>query len=358
MRINRLFLEQVQQAETVDDLYPLLQAAIQLEHATIPPYLCGYFTLQLGSNADAAAIIRSVVIEEMLHMTIACNLLLGLGGSPLINTPKFVPDYPGGLPFDIGENLQVHLRKCSIAQVENVFMAIEKPDQVIDIPVAAPEALVVPELEFATIGLFYTYLVQKISEINAVTPITWQTDRQNVASQWFTDPDEMFLIDSVAKAQRAINVIVDQGEGTHANPYDEDGVPAHYYRFQEIVAGRRLLPRPGALPPFIFGGDPVGLDTTKIWDMDDDPKIALYKPGTTSYRMAVQFSYSYTQLLGALHLAFNGEPTRLDDAMGVMYELRILAQSVLATPAQYADDTPNPTGKSTGLCFEYRALNA
>lgn len=44
--------------------------------------------------------------------------------------------------------------------------------------------------------------------------------------------------------------------------------------------------------------------------------------------------------------------------MGVMYELRLLAQDVLAMPADYGDGSPNPTRRSTGLSFEYRPTNA
>ncbi len=366
MKIHRTYIEQVQSAAKVEDLWPLVQKAIELEHATIPPYLCGYFTLRLGTNTEVADIIRSVVIEEMLHFSIACNLLLGLGGSPEINQPGFVPDYPHDLPFDIGNDLEVHLRKCSVGQVKEVFMGIEKPDEVIPIAsarapaaAAAPmaiEAMDVPK-EFETIGLFYEFLARKIQELDAKQPICWKITDQNVASQWFTDPDEMFLIDRTDKATKAIHVIIDQGEGTHSDPFDEDGIPAHFYRFQQIVKGRKLIEKPGEKPPYEFGGEAISLDTANVWNMDDDPKIAKYKAGSTSHRMAVQFSYSYTRLLNSLHLAFNGQQEQLGHAMGVMYELRLLAQQVLATPAEFADGSENTGAVGTGLSFEYRALN-
>ncbi len=362
MRISRHYIDQIRAAATASDLYPLVQKAIELEHATIPPYLCGLFTLRIGTNEDVAQIIRSVVVEEMLHFTIASNLLLALGGAPRIDRPDFVPKYPGELPFGIGDHFSVHLRKCTTAQVRDVFMKIEEPDEIIDIPtdqfrLMQLAAADVPE-EFATIGLFYEFLAEKIREIDARTPIAWHTEQQNVARQWFTDPDEMFLIDSVESAVAAIHVVVDQGEGTHTDPFDADGRPAHYYRFKEIVEGRRLVRRPGATPPYAFGGLPVTLDERQVWDMDDDPSIEKYRPGSDSHRMATQFSYSYTRALNALHLAFNGEKEQIDHAMGVMYELRLLAQQVLAVAAEYADGSANPNGKATGLSFEYQAVNA
>jgi hypothetical protein len=39
-----------------------------------------------------------VVIEEMLHMTIAANVLNAVGGHPAIDRPDFVPNYPEDLP--------------------------------------------------------------------------------------------------------------------------------------------------------------------------------------------------------------------------------------------------------------------
>lgn len=90
--------------------------------------------------------------------------------------------------------------------------------------------------------------------------------------------------------------------------------------------------------------------------MDDDPRIDKYRPGSQSRRMAEQFSYSYTRLLNSLHQAFNGTPASLDHAMGLMYELRLLAHQVLSTPAVWADPTKT-TVAQTGLSFEYVPIN-
>ncbi len=89
-RIHRSHFDAITNAKTPAD---------QLEHATIPAYLCGYFTLKPGSNKVVADIILGVAIEEMLHMTIAENLLIALGGTPAIDTSAFVPRYPGPCPW-------------------------------------------------------------------------------------------------------------------------------------------------------------------------------------------------------------------------------------------------------------------
>ena len=363
MRINPEYVDAVRQASTAEELKPLIQEAIKLEHATIPPYLCGYFTLKLGTNKEVGEIIRSVVIEEMLHMTIACNLLLAIGGKPSINSPDFVPSYPGGLPFGIGEMedpdgkeepLVIHLRKCSKELIENTFMNIEKPDEPIVIPDVQALMASSAELQFDTIAAFYHFLAEKIGELG--DDIFLPDADQVVATKWFTDPKEMFAITDVESARRAIAVIVDQGEGTSKDPFDDQGVPAHYYRFAEIVHGRKLIHTGDPEKPYAYAGDPVTLTEVDVWNMDSDPAIARYKPGSLSERVAIQFSYSYTRALNALHEAFNGRPDALDDAMGIMYELRLLAQQVLSTPAEWADGNCK-TAAQTGLSFEYRTTN-
>jgi hypothetical protein len=353
IRIDNRYVEMVHDASSGEDLAVPLQAAVELEHATIPPYLCAYFSLRNESNAAVSQIIRSIVVEEMLHLTIASNLMIALGGTPRLNGPKFVPDYPGGLPMGIGEHLQVHLRKCSVVQVKDVFMQIEEPEHPLDIPVSPDESLAAPP--FPTIGAFYRALAEKVQTLGD-SAFIGNPAHQVVASRWFPDPEEMFPITGVRTAVQGIDLIIDQGEGTETNPFDDSGAPAHFYRFEEIVKGRRLIPRPGATPPYVYGGDRVELDEQGVWDMDDDPKAAKYKPGSLSRYRADQFNYSYTRLLNSLHRTFNGHPEELDHAMGSMFELRLLSQQVLATPAEWADPAVTAR-KQTGLSFEYQPVD-
>ena len=111
----------------VDDVKMALQIAIELEHATLPPYLCALYSIKPGFNQEVATLIRSVVLEEMLHMALACNILIAIGGQPSIGKPGFVPRYPGPLPGGVRGDLTVRLRRCSIAQIHDVFLSIEEP---------------------------------------------------------------------------------------------------------------------------------------------------------------------------------------------------------------------------------------
>ena len=88
--------------QSKEDVFHYLYVAMQLEHATIPPYLMGLYTIKPGTNQDAAMNIREVVVEEMLHLTLAANILNAVGGTPDLTCPGFVPTYPARLPD--GEN--------------------------------------------------------------------------------------------------------------------------------------------------------------------------------------------------------------------------------------------------------------
>ena len=70
---------------TVEDLREHLQWAIELEHSTLPPYLTALYSIKDGHNTEAAEVIQSVFLEEMLHMTLAANILNAVGGAPEID---------------------------------------------------------------------------------------------------------------------------------------------------------------------------------------------------------------------------------------------------------------------------------
>ena len=125
----------------IEALREHLQAAIELEHSTIPPYLCALYSIRPGANAEAAEIIRTVAVQEMLHFVLAANVLNAVGGAPTIDSPLFVPDYPAKIPVGQGEPLLVPLRKFSPEAIDT-FLAIERPAP--PPPVLATRRMMVP----------------------------------------------------------------------------------------------------------------------------------------------------------------------------------------------------------------------
>lgn len=76
-------------------------------------------------------------------------------------------------------------------------------------------------------------------------------------------------------------------------------------------------------------------------------KLADFVPGTQAYTRLAQFNYTYTSLLNDLHDCFNGSPHKLDNAIGLMYSLRVEAVAMMQTPIDGGG------GLTVGPSFEY-----
>ena len=221
--------------DTITDVKRALQRAVQLEFATLPPYLYAWYTV--GDNAPARSRILDVIHEEMIHMMLACNILNALGGAPLIADAAVVPTYPGPLPFAIGsqdgEPFKVHLFAFSEPAMQQAAK-IEEPEDPLDIR-SRPMALAEPE--FHTIGEFYDALALALPPDGP----DWNPVNQIEDSTAFAG--ELFAISGRADAQKAIERIVSQGEGTsqgtEGTPLDFEGEVSHYYRFTGTRCSRR-----------------------------------------------------------------------------------------------------------------------
>ena len=149
---------------TREQLHDYLHAAMQLEHATIPPYLTALYSIRPGTNADAFHVLRVTVVEEMLHLTLAANILNAVGGTPDLTKPDFVPTYPAHLPD--GETDFEVSRRCFSREALETFLSIERPRRAPEESVrsinrghvkrnrlgVSPEQ---PEVQFYSIGEFY-----------------------------------------------------------------------------------------------------------------------------------------------------------------------------------------------------------
>ena len=324
IKIERGIVEAVRAAKQPSDLYVWLQNAIELEHSTIPPYLTAMFSLKPGTNDEIARLLHSIVIEEMLHLTIAGNILIAIGGCPAINKSSFIPKYPGPLPMAIGgTDFRVGIEAFSKPLVENIFMKIEEPEH--PIPVQALAAGAVPD--FATIGEFYDALKKKLAEFGDKV-FTVPAERQVLG--WF-DAARLFPIHDVPSADRGIDVIVQEGEGTSTSPFQSPGDPAHFYKFGEILHGHMIIQKPDG--SFAYAGDPIPFDPADVYPMKPNPKIADFALGSQARTRIEEFSYAYSSLLNVLHATFNGAPDRMKAAIALMYELKLIAVSLMQTSA-------------------------
>ncbi len=339
IRLSRAVIEGIRQADTPEKLHVYLQNAIELEHSTIPPYLTAMFSLRSGTNHRIGTLIRSIVIQEMLHMSIAANILIAIGGRPQINNPAFIPKYPGPLPMDIG-GLIVGIEAFSMPVVKDTFMAIEQPED--EIPVRTPGLLEAAET-YATIGEFYDAIKAQIRALGPSIFVNPTAPPQVVAPHWFP-PDKLYPITGPDSACRAIDLIKLEGEGTALTPYQSPDDPAHFYKFGSIVAGRELVTTPTG---YAYAGAAIPFDPDGIWPLKPNCTIAEFAVGTQARTRIEQYAWNYSSLLNALHDAFNGEPARLDAAIGAMYDLRVVAVAMMQTVAD------PQTGQTVGPSYEY-----
>jgi hypothetical protein len=376
----------------------MLQLAIELEHAVIPPYLCALFSIRPGRNVEIASRLRSVVIEEMLHMALACNLLVAVGGEPQIDKPAFVPRYPCRLPAGVLPDLTVSLGRCTRERIRDVFMRIEEPEQhsgldgevapsAIDarsIEVDEEGTIVSPHADLAqalerrfiqvecrpqTFGWFYQHIARAIIELDkAGDPFVGDPARQLTPKVWPASPGRLYRITNKASALIAIHEIVTQGEGRSlADPANDQGELAHYYRFREIVEGRQLVRRAarpahgefgreqpsannmiGASGEWAFEGPAIIFDPKGVFPMIDDPDTDALPAQSPAKAASELFDRSYVGLLQALHDAVNGNPDAVRDAIGLMFSLDVQARRLMEIPI--SPGSPTVAGPSFRSC--------
>ena len=332
------------QTNGVDGLKESLQTAIELEHATIPPYLYALYSLGMTpENATVAKIVQSVVSEEMLHMTLACNVLNAIGGEPIIDKPDFIPQFPGNLPGGVEHGLTVNLAPYSIDVIRNTFMVIEEPEVHADFP--HPKELTLSATDTITIGQFYNAI---IAQIKALGPSIFTGD---VSRQVKPPFPEGTIVTDTPSAIASIELIIDQGEGS--DPADSpladgpDSELAHYYRFAEIAEGRALIADTSVTEGWSYSGEVIKA-SAPISPISTNPKTANFAVGSAERHAMDNFNYTYTSLLKGLHLLFNGNSETFSRTLGAMMSLRQQGLDMMA-----GTNLHEPIGPS----FEYQPVN-
>ena len=113
---------------SVEQLRKDLQTALQLEHATIPPYLTALASIKKSYNLEIQSVLKTIVRQEMMHMALVANILNAVGGKPSLYSKNFIPRFPSRLPGGVQPDLVVPIEKLSLALIRNIFMKIEQPE--------------------------------------------------------------------------------------------------------------------------------------------------------------------------------------------------------------------------------------
>jgi Ferritin-like len=362
---------------TREILQEYLQAAIKIEHATIPPYLTALYSIKAdaaNSNLDSYNIIRAVVVEEMLHLTLAANLLNAVGGTPDLTKPDFVPNYPTYLPT--GErDFEVGLRKFSLSTIKETFLKIERPSK----PPAGELSLnlnnvsyvkhehleegrksgrgLLPHfktkgengeeiiLHFWSIGDFYQAILNGFEYLNQLKEplFTGDVGKQIGRENYYSSGGAITRVTNIETARTAIELISGQGEGSGGQIRDGEGELSHYYRFDQICKGRYYAvdkdePEHPTGPEFKVYWDEVYpiLENAKVDNNN-------YPPGSELREEALKFNRFYRDFLQKLNRGLNGDRSVFKTAFADMFKIKEAAMRLMRNPIPNGKNTAAPT---------------
>jgi len=324
--------------KTVESLREHLQTAIAVELSTIPLYLYGMYSVQTPQAYindpryynPIVGTVRSVVAEEMLHLSLAGNILRAVGGQPKLYKRKIVPSYPMDMLGRIPP-LPLHLREMTKPNLQT-FLDVEKPEA----PNAPPE----PD-KYETLGQFYDAIKEGLKYLNEQIPNLFdpQTAPYQFAPGLGYQPDVRdaggsIIVTDLASADSAIDIIVRQGEGNDGRFDDPDDLEeAHYYKFLGLQTGTQT-----------WDVYPVVTDPTTAGYWDQDKRI---------YQVSVVFDAAYCFLLLTIEKLWtiSSDDSRQKLVLGNMFSIML---GILAPLAKFLVQQPiGKEGKVAGPCFGY-----
>lgn len=330
---------------SLDELKFYLFSAMQLEHATLPPYMMALYSIKAGTNRDASHILRVVMVEEMLHLTLAANLMNAIGGKVDLTVRGFVPTYPTYLP-DGETDFKVSMQGFTPEALEG-FLKIERPAMAESLEKRLLRRARHPQqslckthgdddaLQFYSIGEFYEEIerglirLEHAAQKEGKTLFIGNRDWQISPEYYYSGGGEVHVITNLKEALRAIELIKGQGEGTGGSIYDREGEISHYYRFQQLK-----------LQQYYQRGDkpdcPTGptftVDWSAVYPIQKDIRPEQLPEGSEVKAAAQKYDAAYASFLGELTRAYSGEPQRLLGAVGTMFRIKEAALQLIHNP--------------------------
>ena len=159
------------------------------------------------------------------------------------------------------------------------------------------------------------------------------------------------MVTDLDSACRALEEIVEQGEGDMASMYDADGDLAHYFRFEQLKYGRAYQPGDDVGDPDRAAGR-ASTSTPSTRCCANPQAGRVRRPGPAGRRRA-RPTATWSLLLIQIDEAFNGDPGRADPR-------RAHACSGCATPCSCCSANPLPGhhGYHAGPTFEWADVRA
>lgn len=224
--------------ETRSDLLTLLTEACELEHGLACTYLYAAFSLKQNLSEEGmdwkqlhmvrrwAAQIYMVAAQEMFHLSQAWNLLTALGGMPYYMRPNFPQPskyYPLGLPLVLEPFSKECIKRFTLYELPQHISEKEYLETEMGYLGAAP-------FEYKTVGQLYQMIKDGIKELSQKTNLFIGDMDLQMGQEQIDFPEIVKVVDT-ASAVKAIEIIMEQGEGTEADHDD-----CHYGIFKNILA--------------------------------------------------------------------------------------------------------------------------
>ncbi|WP_260596608.1 ferritin-like domain-containing protein [Sphingomonas endolithica] len=230
-----------------EQLLHLLAEASEIEHTLMCSYLYAAFSLkragepgvsfELGETLERwRKVIMDVAVEEMGHLMIVANLTVAIGGRPHFGRPNF-PVAPGYFPSGVA----VRLTGFNAETLKH-FVFLERPQDTRGQDSAAFEqddycreqahlGLMPSAQDYATIGHLYEAIRTNLIAVNRELggDVLFLGGKASQIGPPAIDLDGVEPIVDIAGAGRAIDIIVEQGEGSSA-----DREESHYRSFLQI----------------------------------------------------------------------------------------------------------------------------
>jgi len=286
-----------------EQLMFMLCEAATLEHMIMCEYLFASFSLkrnvsegvtpeQLNSIRKWDRVISGVAEQEMLHLSLANNLLTSIGGSPYFGRPNF----PYGSRY-FPSNVKLVLLPLNETSLRH-FLFLERPEamSIEDVPgfqtvLGGPVGgKIVPEgQEFATVGQLYRgieqgfrYLTEAYGERQLFIG-----NAHDQATEEYYGWKELTAVTDLASAQRAIDEIITEGEGARG-----DWKEAHFGKFLSILDEYMEMKRkdPGFEPsrPTLAAFVRPPSDVQSLELIDDEMTGAIADLFNASYELLLQ----------------------------------------------------------------------
>jgi CDGSH-type Zn-finger protein/uncharacterized Fe-S cluster protein YjdI len=345
-----------------EQLVYLLAEAAEIEHGLMCCYLYAAYSLKgpeaEGLSAEEKAAIarwRSVIVEvaidEMLHLSLVSNLLAAVGSNPHFQRQNF-PVSPGYHPAGV----VVSLAPFSEATLDH-FVYLERPEGTVEpdgegfeppvryARVSRPDRLVPSATDYATVGHLYrgiragfVHLAATLGEAALFAGAPSAQVGTDIAPI-----DGLVSVTDLASALRAIDVIVEQGEG--APGHHER---SHHARFVKARDELQALTR--ARPSFL-PAHPVARNPVMRKPPEPAGKVHIEDPGTARVLDLGNAVYEYA--LRCLARAF-GQNDDTASARARLVEASFTAMRALGPTMQLLATMPvGPAypGVTAGLTF-------